>query len=62
MNAREIEEIPDDVRRNLRFHAVRTMDEVVRLAFRQPPRGTGVAATESVAAISAPAPAPPMAH
>jgi ATP-dependent Lon protease len=59
VNAREIEEIPEDVRRNLRFFPVRTMDEVVGLAFRQPP----LAAPESTAAIApAASPAPPMAH
>ncbi|MEP7347249.1 MAG: endopeptidase La, partial [Gemmatimonadaceae bacterium] len=33
-NAREIEELPADVRAQVRFHAVSTMDEVLRLALR----------------------------
>jgi len=34
-NAREIEEIPDDIRGGLSFHPVSTMDEVLALALRE---------------------------
>jgi ATP-dependent Lon protease len=34
-NVREIEELPPDVRATMRFHPVRTMDEVLSLAFRE---------------------------
>ncbi len=33
-NAREVEELPPDVRSQVRFHTVETMDEVLRLALR----------------------------
>ena len=34
-NAREIEEIPQDIREGLHFHPVSTMDEVLALALRE---------------------------
>ncbi len=37
-NARELEEMPADVRAELQFHPVATMDEVLTLAFRARPR------------------------
>jgi ATP-dependent Lon protease len=37
-NARELEELPADVREGLTFHPVGAMDEVLALAFRVPPR------------------------
>ena len=37
-NARELEELPEDVRAGLTFHPVATMDEVLALAFRARPR------------------------
>jgi ATP-dependent Lon protease len=37
-NARELEEMPTDVREGLQFHPVATMDEVLVLAFRSAPR------------------------
>jgi ATP-dependent Lon protease len=36
-NAREIEELPEEVRSTVRFHAVKTMDEVLSIALRQQP-------------------------
>ena len=38
LNARELEELPEDVRNGITFHAVETMDEVLRLALTRPPR------------------------
>ena len=38
-NAREIEEIPEDIREGLQFHPVSTMDEVLALALRARVRG-----------------------
>jgi ATP-dependent Lon protease len=43
-NEREIEELPQEVRDGIRFHAVRTMDEVLKLAL----RGAVAAATAGV--------------
>jgi ATP-dependent Lon protease len=41
-NARDLEEIPENVRRGIRFHRVRTMDEVVELIFKgKPAAGKG---------------------
>ena len=37
-NARELEELPADVREGIQFHPVATMDEVLALAFRARPR------------------------
>ena len=37
-NAREVEELPADVREGITFHPVATMDEVLALAFRARPR------------------------
>ena len=55
-NAREVEELPADVREGLTFHPVATMDEVLALAFRARPRPT-----ETVAEIaSQPAPSLPI--
>jgi ATP-dependent Lon protease len=35
-NAREIDELPEEVQAGIRFHPVKTMDEVLALALRQP--------------------------
>ena len=37
LNAREIEELPEEVRRGIRFHPVETMDQVLALALASPP-------------------------
>jgi len=49
-NAREVEELPADVREGLTFHPVANMDEVLALAFRSRPRPA-----ESVAETAQPA-------
>jgi ATP-dependent Lon protease len=49
-NAREVEELPADVREGLQFHPVATMDEVLTLAFRARPRPA-----DSVAEVAQPA-------
>ncbi len=38
LNARELEELPEDVRSGLRFHPVQTMDEVLAVALVRSPR------------------------
>ena len=48
-NARELEELPDDVREGLTFHPVAAMDEVLVLAFRAPPRPRAADAVPDVA-------------
>jgi len=50
-NARDIEELPEEVRASVRFHPVKTMDEVLALALRpqsQPSASTGEALYDSV--------------
>jgi ATP-dependent Lon protease len=54
-NTREIEELPVEVREQLRFHPVTTMDEVLLIAFRDWPR------TDAVAAAGVPTPIVPAA-
>jgi ATP-dependent Lon protease len=39
-NARDIEELPEEVRASVRFHPVKTMDEVLAIALRQRPSAT----------------------
>ena len=39
-NARDIEELPDEVRASVRFHPVKTMDEVLAIALRPQPAAT----------------------
>jgi ATP-dependent Lon protease len=39
-NARDIEELPEEVRASVRFHPVKTMDEVLSLALRPQPAAT----------------------
>ena len=36
LNARELEELPEEVRRGIRFHPVETMDQVLALALAAP--------------------------
>ena len=48
-NERELEELPVDVREGLRFRPVRTMDEVLALAFHPKPRVTDAAGEKAVA-------------
>ena len=48
-NARELEELPEDVRAGLTFHPVATMDEALALAFRAPPRPRAADAVPDVA-------------
>jgi ATP-dependent Lon protease len=43
-NARELDELPEEVRRQLRFHIVRSMDEVLALVFRELERPAAAAA------------------
>jgi len=50
-NARDIEELPEEVRATVRFHPVKTMDEVLALALRplaQPSTSSGEALYDSV--------------
>ena len=50
-NARDIEELPEEVRASVRFHPVKTMDEVLALALRtqtQPATASGEALYDSV--------------
>jgi ATP-dependent Lon protease len=50
-NARDIEELPEEVRATVRFHPVKTMDEVLALALRtqsQPSASSGEALYDSV--------------
>jgi ATP-dependent Lon protease len=47
-NAREIEEIPQDVRDVVHFHPVRTMDDVLAQALRVPALPTGDSSTADV--------------
>jgi ATP-dependent Lon protease len=37
-NVRDLEELPEDVRATVRFHPVKTMDEVLAIALRSVPR------------------------
>ena len=39
-NARDIEELPEEVRASVRFHPVKTMDEVLAIALRPQPGAT----------------------
>ena len=57
-NARELEELPDEVRAAVQFHPVRTMDEVMALVI------PGVAATAPDIPITAPnvGVSPPITH
>ena len=55
-NARELEELPADVREGITFHPVAAMDEVLALAFRARPRPA-----EAVTEV-APQPAAVLAH
>jgi ATP-dependent Lon protease len=50
-NARDVEELPEEVRASVRFHPVKTMDEVLALALRtqiQPSSSSGEALYDSV--------------
>ncbi|HET9775031.1 MAG TPA: endopeptidase La [Gemmatimonadaceae bacterium] len=50
-NARDIEELPDEVRASVRFHPVKTMDQVLAIALRPQPAataGSGEALYDSV--------------
>ncbi len=57
-NSRDIEELPEDVRTAIRFHPVRTMDEVLAVALRP----AAAAAAVSAAAASAAADTPHLTH
>ena len=39
-NARDIDELPEEVRATVRFHPVKTMDEVLAIALRAQPAAT----------------------
>jgi ATP-dependent Lon protease len=39
-NARDVEELPEEVRASVRFHPVKTMDEVLAIALREQPAAT----------------------
>ena len=53
-NERDIEEMPEEVREAVRFHPVRTMDEVLTLALREPlPRIREIVETEPYAVPAA---------
>ena len=50
-NARDVEELPEEVRASVRFHPVKTMDQVLAIALRseaQPSAGSGEALYDSV--------------
>lgn len=51
-NARELDELPEEVRRQLRFHIVRSMDEVLALVFRELERPAAVAAVAAGAPLT----------
>jgi ATP-dependent Lon protease len=53
VNARELEELPQDVREGLTFHPVATMDEVLTLAFRTRPRPSETASDVAQPALLA---------
>jgi ATP-dependent Lon protease len=44
-NARDIEELPEEVRASVRFHPVKTMDEVLALALRTQVQPSGSASS-----------------
>ena len=54
-NARDIEELPEEVREGVHFHPVRTMDDVLAVALRDAAQGRSDAP-------AAPAPGAPVAH
>jgi ATP-dependent Lon protease len=56
-NARELEELPPEVRTQVHFHPVGTMDDVLAIAFRDPAR-PGVAPAAAVQPAAGPAVAP----
>jgi ATP-dependent Lon protease len=47
-NARDIEELPEEVRASVRFHPVKTMDEVLALALRSQVQPSGSASGEAL--------------
>ncbi|MFL5576731.1 MAG: S16 family serine protease, partial [Gemmatimonadaceae bacterium] len=57
-NARDLDELPEEVRAAVRFHPVRTMDEVLRLVLRPQPAATPalVAPGTLAAAVAEPSP------
>ncbi|HET7563633.1 MAG TPA: S16 family serine protease, partial [Gemmatimonadaceae bacterium] len=59
-NAREIAELPEDVRQGVRFHPVSTMDEVLSLALRVAP--SAAVAAPSTKPIMAPTSSPVVTH
>jgi ATP-dependent Lon protease len=56
-NARQLAELPEDVREGVRFHPVRTVDEALALALR--PAGASASLGDAAAALAA---APATAH
>jgi ATP-dependent Lon protease len=51
-NAREIDDLPEEVRGGVAFHPVRSMDEVLALALRAQPVAAAAAAQAGVAAVA----------
>ncbi len=49
LNARELEELPEDVRAGLAFHPVEAMDEVLAIALTRPPRPAAAAGERAAA-------------
>ena len=47
LNARELEELPDEVQRSIVFHPVETMDQVLAIALVHPPRPLRALSAES---------------
>jgi ATP-dependent Lon protease len=57
-NTRDIEELPEDVRQQLKFEAVKSMDEVLAVVFREAVRPATTVAAHPPIPSAAPAPLP----